>query len=164
MYSVVSVHFPSARNCIIWYITHWVGIGVDKRLSRSKWASPKAIEWSHGYRDHISGLLLARCVNNGANAVMDCSHRCTGHFQIGSSRILSVFYASFFHSLHMSNCKCIYGITVFAVATNVDLRHSLKCVSWICQVHLGFGLSASAQVPDKPALAWVACPGILHRS
>ena len=21
----------------------------------------------------------------------------------------------------------------------------------------------SAQVPDKPALAWVACPGILHR-
>ena len=35
---------------------------------------------------------------------------------------------------------------------------------WICQVHLGFGLSASAQVPDKPALAWVACPGILHRS
>ena len=35
---------------------------------------------------------------------------------------------------------------------------------WICQVHLGFGLSASAQVPDKPAWAWVACPGILHRS
>ena len=32
------------------------------------------------------------------------------------------------------------------------------------QVHLGFGLSASDQVPDKPALAWVACPGILHRS
>ena len=28
----------------------------------------------------------------------------------------------------------------------------------------GFGLSASAQVPDKSALAWVACPGILHRS
>ena len=26
------------------------------------------------------------------------------------------------------------------------------------------GLSASAQVPDKPALAWVACPGNLHRS
>ena len=25
-------------------------------------------------------------------------------------------------------------------------------------------ISASAQVPDKPALAWVACPGILHRS
>ena len=24
--------------------------------------------------------------------------------------------------------------------------------------------SASAQVPDKPALAWVACPGIRHRS
>ena len=23
---------------------------------------------------------------------------------------------------------------------------------------------ASTQVPDKPALAWVACPGILHRS
>ena len=37
-------------------------------------------------------------------------------------------------------------------------------LGWICQVHLGFGLSASAQVPDKPALAWVACPGILHRS
>ena len=35
---------------------------------------------------------------------------------------------------------------------------------WICQVHLGFGLSASAQVLDKSALAWVACPGILHRS
>ena len=35
---------------------------------------------------------------------------------------------------------------------------------WICQVHLGFSLLASAQVPDKPALAWVACPGILHRS
>ena len=26
-------------------------------------------------------------------------------------------------------------------------------LGWICQVHLGFGLSASAQVPDKPALA-----------
>ena len=25
-------------------------------------------------------------------------------------------------------------------------------------------ISASAQVPDKSALAWVACPGILHRS
>ena len=25
-------------------------------------------------------------------------------------------------------------------------------LGWICQVHLGFGLSASAQVPDKPAL------------
>ena len=37
-------------------------------------------------------------------------------------------------------------------------------LGWICQVHLGFGLSASAQVPDKSALAWVACPGILHRS
>ena len=37
-------------------------------------------------------------------------------------------------------------------------------LGWIYQVHLGFGLSASAQVPDKPALAWVACPGILHRS
>ena len=36
-------------------------------------------------------------------------------------------------------------------------------LGWICQVHMGFGLSASAQVPDKPALAWVACPGILHR-
>ena len=32
------------------------------------------------------------------------------------------------------------------------------------QVQLGFGLSASVQVPDKQALAWVACPGILHRS
>ena len=40
----------------------------------------------------------------------------------------------------------------------------LMLYCWICQVHLGFGLSASAQVPDKPALAWVACPGILHRS
>ena len=37
-------------------------------------------------------------------------------------------------------------------------------LGWICQVHLGFGLSTSAQVPDKPALVWVACPGILHRS
>ena len=37
-------------------------------------------------------------------------------------------------------------------------------LGWICQVHLGFGLSASAQVPGKPALAWVVCPGILHRS
>ena len=26
------------------------------------------------------------------------------------------------------------------------------------------GLSPSAQVPDKPPLAWVACPGILHKS
>ena len=33
-------------------------------------------------------------------------------------------------------------------------------LGWISQVHLGFGLSASAQVPDKPALAWVACPGL----
>ena len=37
-------------------------------------------------------------------------------------------------------------------------------LGWICQVHLGFHLSASAQVPGKPALAWVACPGILHSS
>ena len=37
-------------------------------------------------------------------------------------------------------------------------------LGWICQVHMGFGLSASAQVPDKPALALVAYPGILHRS
>ena len=43
------------------------------------------------------------------------------------------------------------------------LVNTLK-LGWICQVHLGFGLSASAQAPDKPALAWVACPGILHRS
>ena len=42
--------------------------------------------------------------------------------------------------------------------------YAIKQIGWICQVHLGFGLSASAQVPDKPALAWVACPGILHRS
>ena len=49
---------------------------------------------------------------------------------------------------------------------NVSWRnHTEKLTTWwICQVHLGFGLSASAQVPDKPALAWVACPGILHRS
>ena len=25
-------------------------------------------------------------------------------------------------------------------------------------------LSVEAQVPDKTALAWVACPGILHKS
>ena len=25
-------------------------------------------------------------------------------------------------------------------------------------------ICASAQAPDKSALAWVACPGILHRS
>ena len=37
-------------------------------------------------------------------------------------------------------------------------------IGWISQVHLGFGLSASGQVPAKPALAWVACPSILHRS
>ena len=37
-------------------------------------------------------------------------------------------------------------------------------LDWIGQVHLVFGLLASAQVPDKPALACVACPGILHRS
>ena len=39
-----------------------------------------------------------------------------------------------------------------------------QTLGWICQVHLGFGLSASAQVPDKPSLALVACPGILHTS
>ena len=40
----------------------------------------------------------------------------------------------------------------------------IKIIGWICQVHLGFGLSASAQVPEKTALAWVACPNILHGS
>ena len=45
-----------------------------------------------------------------------------------------------------------------------EYRDSYPGLGWICQVHLGFGLSASDQVPDKPALAWVACPGILHRS
>ena len=40
----------------------------------------------------------------------------------------------------------------------------IKQICRISQVHLGIGLSASAQVPDKPALAWVACPGILYRS
>ena len=44
------------------------------------------------------------------------------------------------------------------------VRKILSKSGWICQVHLGFGLSASAQVPDKAALAWVACPGILPRS
>ena len=37
-------------------------------------------------------------------------------------------------------------------------------LGWICQVHMGFGLSASAKVPDKPVSAWVASPGILQRS
>ena len=45
-----------------------------------------------------------------------------------------------------------------------EYRTCYPGLGWICQVHLGFGISASAQVPDKPALAWVACPGILHRS
>ena len=45
-----------------------------------------------------------------------------------------------------------------------EYRDIAESLGWICQVHLGFGLSASAQVTDKPALAWVACPGILHRS
>ena len=45
-----------------------------------------------------------------------------------------------------------------------QIKICAEYLGWICQVHLGFGLSASAQVPDKPALAWVACPGILHRS
>ena len=31
-------------------------------------------------------------------------------------------------------------------------------LGWFCQGHLGFGLSATAQIPDKPALAWVVCP------
>ena len=44
-----------------------------------------------------------------------------------------------------------------------EYRYMLP-LGWICQVHLGSGLSASAQVPDKLALAWVASPGILHRS
>ena len=34
----------------------------------------------------------------------------------------------------------------------------------VCQVHLDFGLSTSAQVPDKPALALGTMPGILYRS
>ena len=46
----------------------------------------------------------------------------------------------------------------------IQIKICAEYLGWICQVHLGFGLSASAQVPDKPALAWVACPGILHRS
>ena len=45
-----------------------------------------------------------------------------------------------------------------------EYRDMLPRPRLVCQVHLGFGLSASAQVPDKPALAWVACPGILRRS
>ena len=45
-----------------------------------------------------------------------------------------------------------------------QIKICAEYLGWICQVHLRFGLSASAQVPDKPTLAWVACPGILHRS
>ena len=56
---------------------------------------------------------------------------------------------------------------MYAIKQIKSVQNTGTCypgLGWICQVHLGFGLSASAQVPDKPALAWVACPGILHRS
>ena len=56
----------------------------------------------------------------------------------------------------------MYAINKLRSAQNT--RTCYPGLGWICQVHLGFGLSASAQVPDKPALAWVACLGILHRS
>ena len=35
-------------------------------------------------------------------------------------------------------------------------------LDWFCLVHLALGLSTSAQVPDKPALASEASPGIVH--
>ena len=44
------------------------------------------------------------------------------------------------------------------------LMHVPGVLGCCTPVHLGFGLSASTQVPDKPALVRVACPGILHRS
>ena len=44
------------------------------------------------------------------------------------------------------------------------LQHVHHSLGWINQVHLGFGLSASDQVPHKSVLVWVACHGILHRS
>ena len=37
-------------------------------------------------------------------------------------------------------------------------------LGWICYVNLDWGLSASAQIPDKPALTWASSPGILYIS
>ena len=58
----------------------------------------------------------------------------------------------------------MYDIKQIKICAEYRVMLPIPGLGWICQVHLGFGLSASAQVPDKPALAWVACPGILHRS
>ena len=63
---------------------------------------------------------------------------------------------------HSGKKRKMYAIKQIKICA--EYRDMLPGLGWICQVHLGFGLSASAQVPDKPALAWVACPGILHRS
>ena len=62
----------------------------------------------------------------------------------------------------MKKIRKMYAIKQIKICA--EYRDMLPRPRLICQVHPGFGLSASAQVPDKPALAWVACPGILHRS
>ena len=44
-----------------------------------------------------------------------------------------------------------------------EYRYMLpRGLGWICQIHLGVGLSASAKVPDKTALAWVASRYSVH--
>ena len=62
----------------------------------------------------------------------------------------------------MKKIRKLYAIKQIKICA--EYRTCYPGLGWICQLHLGFGLSASAQVADKPALAWVACPGILHRS
>ena len=79
------------------------------------------------------------------------------------------------HCAHWQSCKVPNQThrgmkkirKMYAIKQLRSVQNTGTCypgLGWICQVHLGFGLSASAQVPDKPALAWVACPGILHRT
>ena len=62
----------------------------------------------------------------------------------------------------MKKFRKMYAIKQIKICA--EFRTCYQGLGWICQVHLGFSLSASAQVPDKSALAWVAYPGILHWS
>ena len=78
------------------------------------------------------------------------------------------------HCAYWQSCKVpnqthrgIKKRKMYAIKKLRSVQNTGTCypgLGWICHIHLGFLLWASAQVPDKPALAWVACPGILHRS
>ena len=96
---------------------------------------------------------------------------CNPHsLEIACSLLRPDIPAEFVSSLTRMLSQCSLHIHIFLCYSfwpKINIPSSyfkILMLGWICQVHLGFGLSAWAQVPDKPVLAWVACPGILHRS